>query len=206
MMEESGPNRDLRENARRYDIDTVRAAFPISQVGLLCVTLGVILYTDVISVDLIPVPRAVTALTVFLLGVIAIGVAVSRMRRNVGGSDWWSRVVLGGVLVVAGIAGFGDVALVIGSFLLIVGVAGIVGDRPGIGMVALVAGLVIAAEPIPIAFRPLPEAFVSLFVILYGALAINTAVTRRCPVNLVLGIDTCRHRVGVGTETTAEQR
>lgn len=114
------------------------------------------------------------------------------MEPNVGGIDWWSRVVIGSFLIASGVIGFGQVWLVIGLFLFIIGVAGFADRRYVIGAGATAIGVVVLAGLIPFAVGSLSELFVSLFVIAFGVLAINTAATRRCPVNLGLGIQTLR--------------
>lgn len=75
------------------------------------------------------------------------------MERNVGGYDRIGRLVIGGVLVLGGIAGY-------------------------VGFVRL-------------AFGPFPQALTALVAVLAGIILLVTGGTQRCPINSVLGIDTC---------------
>ncbi|MFW5938660.1 MAG: YgaP family membrane protein [Halanaeroarchaeum sp.] len=64
---------------------------------------------------------------------------------------------------------------VIGAILLVVGIAGYV------GMVRVAVG-------------PVPQALMSLVLVLIGAILLVTGFTQRCPINSVLGLNTLNPR------------
>lgn len=72
------------------------------------------------------------------------------------------------------VGGFDRIARIIfGPLLILGGIAGYIGL-------------------IPVAFGPVPQALGSLILVLIGAILAVTAVTQKCPVNWVLGVDTYR--------------
>lgn len=80
------------------------------------------------------------------------------MQKNVGGADRIARLVIGPVLLVAGIAGY-------------------------VGLFALAVG-------------PLPQALTSVVVVLAGAILLGTGLLRTCPLNKLLGVNTCPRDAG----------
>ena len=70
-------------------------------------------------------------------------------------------------------------------------------DRIGrfvIGAVLLVAGVVGYAGPLRVAVGPLPQALTALLLVLIGAILLVTGYTQKCPINSLLGVDTCPAR------------
>lgn len=70
-------------------------------------------------------------------------------------------------------------------------------DRLGrfvVGAVLLVAGVAGYAGLFRVAVGPLPQALTALLLVLVGAILLVTGYTRRCPINGVLGLNTCDSR------------
>lgn len=85
------------------------------------------------------------------------------MKKNVGGVDRIARLLLGSILLLAGIAGY--------------------------------AGLLV------LAVGPLPQVLTSVVIFVVGAILLVTGVVQICPINRLLGIDTCRPNEPDAAET-----
>jgi hypothetical protein len=71
-----------------------------------------------------------------------------------------------------------------------------VGGYDRLGRLLLGAGLVAVAVAgyagfVRLAFGPLPQALTAVGVALIGLVLLVTGASRRCPLNSVLGVDTC---------------
>jgi hypothetical protein len=70
-------------------------------------------------------------------------------------------------------------------------------DRIGrfvIGAVLLVAGIVGYAGMLRVAVGPVPQALMALILVLIGVVLLVTGYTQKCPLNSLLGVDTCPAR------------
>ena len=64
--------------------------------------------------------------------------------------------------------------------------------RLALGVVLVAVSVAGYAGFVPLAFGPLPQALTAVFVGVVGVVLLVTAATRRCPLNAVAGIDTCK--------------
>lgn len=78
------------------------------------------------------------------------------MNKNVGGYDKKGRFVIGGVLLIAGVAAY-------------------------VGLLRVAVG-------------PVPQALMALLLLVVGVILFVTGYTQRCPINSVLGVNTCKTR------------
>jgi hypothetical protein len=70
-------------------------------------------------------------------------------------------------------------------------------DRIGrfvVGAVLLVGGVAGYAGLLRIAVGPVPQALLALVLVLIGAVLLVTGYTQKCPINSVLGMNTCAPR------------
>jgi len=70
-------------------------------------------------------------------------------------------------------------------------------DRIGrfvVGAVLLVAGAIGYAGMVRVAVGPVPQALMALILVLIGAVLLVTGYTQKCPINGVLGMNTCAPR------------
>jgi hypothetical protein len=70
-------------------------------------------------------------------------------------------------------------------------------DRIGrfvIGAVLLVGGIVGYAGVLRVAVGPIPQALMALILVLIGAILLVTGYTQKCPINSILGMNTCSPR------------
>jgi hypothetical protein len=70
-------------------------------------------------------------------------------------------------------------------------------DRIGrfvVGAVLLVGGVAGYAGLFRIAVGPVPQALMALVLVLIGAVLLVTGYTQKCPINSVLGMNTCAPR------------
>jgi len=70
-------------------------------------------------------------------------------------------------------------------------------DRIGrfvIGAALLVAGVVGYAGLLRVAVGPVPQALTALLLVLIGVILLVTGYTQKCPINSLLGVDTCPAR------------
>jgi hypothetical protein len=70
-------------------------------------------------------------------------------------------------------------------------------DRIGrfvVGAVLLVGGVAGYAGLLRIAVGPVPQALMALVLVLIGAVLLVTGYTQKCPINSVLGMNTCALR------------
>jgi hypothetical protein len=70
-------------------------------------------------------------------------------------------------------------------------------DRIGrfvVGIVLVALGVGGYAGAIRVAVGPLPQALTAVGLALIGLVLLGTGVTQRCPINSVLGIDTCSRK------------
>lgn len=70
-------------------------------------------------------------------------------------------------------------------------------DRLGrfvIGAVLVLVGIAGYAGVVPVAVGPIPQALLSLILVVAGAVLLVTGYTRKCPINSVLGLNINRAR------------
>lgn len=70
-------------------------------------------------------------------------------------------------------------------------------DKTGrfvIGAVLLVAGVAAYAGLLRVAVGPVPQALMALILLLIGVILFVTGYTQKCPINSVLGVNTCKAR------------
>lgn len=70
-------------------------------------------------------------------------------------------------------------------------------DRLGrfvIGAVLLVGGIVGYAGMVRVAVGPLPQALTALILVLLGVVLLVTGYTQKCPINGIVGVNTCNSR------------
>jgi hypothetical protein len=70
-------------------------------------------------------------------------------------------------------------------------------DRIGrfvVGAVLLVGGIAGYAGLLRVAVGPVPQALLALVLVLIGAVLLVTGYTQKCPINSVLGTNTCTPR------------
>lgn len=70
-------------------------------------------------------------------------------------------------------------------------------DRTGrfiIGAILVLAGIVGYAGMVRLAVGPIPQALMSLILVLIGAILLVTGYMQKCPINSVLGMNTFRSR------------
>ncbi|GAB6861513.1 hypothetical protein JCM17092_16020 [Haloplanus litoreus] len=70
-------------------------------------------------------------------------------------------------------------------------------DRLGrsvIGAVLLVVGIVGYVGLLRVAVGPVPQALMALILVVVGAILLVTGYTQKCPINSILGLNTCSPR------------
>jgi hypothetical protein len=70
-------------------------------------------------------------------------------------------------------------------------------DRTGrfiVGTILVGVGVVGYAGLLRVAVGPVPQALMALILVLIGAVLLVTGLTQKCPINSVLGVNTCKPR------------
>lgn len=63
-----------------------------------------------------------------------------------------------------------------------------------VGLLLIILGIIGYAGMLSLAIGPIPQALMSIVLVLIGVILLVTGYTQKCPLNSILGINTCNRR------------